>query len=129
MIIKNKIAKMIGKNVGLVKIINIITNVKMIKLNLFTEIPLIIIKVANIIKKEQIVSVSIQPGQVIQSGDIINKGIHKDIIIGLIPRIRRLFENSIKEKKTKDKLNIKKTLDHSSPKKNFANDIKSTGIV
>ena len=52
MIIKNKIAKMIGKNVGLVKIINIITNVKMIKLNLFTEIPLIIIKVANIIKKE-----------------------------------------------------------------------------
>ena len=82
-----------------------------------------------IIINEKIISESMYLGQVSKSTDKTNKGIDKHIIKGLTFNNIRLFENKIREEKTKIRLSIIKAYCHASPKKYLDSAIKRTGIV
>ena len=80
-------------------------------------------------RKEKIVSESINLGQINKSTDNVRIGKAKDIAISLTFNSKRIFENKIKENKTKLRLRIIKAYCQPDSKSNFSNAIITTGVV
>tara|TARA_Y100000996_G_C22486123_1_gene628304 strand:- start:783 stop:998 length:216 start_codon:yes stop_codon:yes gene_type:complete len=68
-------------------------------------------------------------GQVSKSADNANKGTDKDITKGLTFNKNNIFVKKMNKKKTKIRLKIINEYCQPDPKINFANEIKSIGVV